>query len=227
MSKQAPQDVLGCLIQLRTELRQCPESEFEQRRDAMLALVNAALDEKLQHNRRRKETIEALQAIFIQEAITGDPPSLEAMKARYAKLRESIVGLDAGGLTHLFTALEWKAVTVIQSLKALAQTTDPGRIAEQCPWLPGRLIHNADRALKADKIKGGAAKGLTPEMIKAHREDCAKWVLDGGKSAESTGKFDLRMSEKYCRTSVRMAKYRKEAMKFLTASSERDESKHM
>jgi len=155
MSKQAPQDVLYCLIQLRTELRQCPESEFEQRRGAMLALVNVALDEKLQQNHRRNETIEAVQAMFIEEVITGDPPSLEAMKARYAKLRGSIVGLDAGGLLHLFTALEWKAVTVIQSLKALAQTTKPGKIAEQCPWLPGHLIRNAGRALKAEKIKAG------------------------------------------------------------------------
>lgn len=143
------------MMRLRTELRHCSNGEFEQRRGAMIELLDAALDESLQRNHRRVETIETLQAAFIAEVITGDPPSPEAMRARYDMLRASIGGLDVVGLLHLFTALEWKAASVIQSLKALAQTTDPARIVEQCPWLPEHLIRNAGRALKAEKIKAG------------------------------------------------------------------------
>lgn len=59
------------------------------------------------------------------------------------------------GLLYLFFSLEYEAANKIYSLYALAQTVDPVRIKEQCPWLPEPLVRDAIRALNASRLAAG------------------------------------------------------------------------
>lgn len=146
---------LAVLAELHAELQKCSSTEFERRRSHMVALVEELRNEITERNWRRGDTIEALQSAFLEGVQPGKTLSLKEHAARSLALEEKIAGLDVVGLLHLFFCLEYQAANMIYSLYALAQTVDPARIKEQCPWLPDSLVHDAIRALKANQIKAG------------------------------------------------------------------------
>lgn len=214
MSKNPPSDGFACLMRLRAELQQCPPNEFEQRRGLMLALLDNVMEERIQQNKGQSETIQMLSDAFLGGVRWGKVTSEGELSAeafgRHAELLKEVTGLDAVSLLWLFYQLESKAMDWIKALSALAQTTKPASIGKQCELLPVGLIHNADKALKADKSKGGSVRGLPPGRLEEFRKDYAKWRSEGSKAV---GEFDTCMGEKYGRSAKAMARYRKEAAK--------------
>ncbi|PTU75605.1 hypothetical protein DBO86_25545 [Pseudomonas indoloxydans] len=159
MSRNPPKDSFACLMRLRAELQQCQPDEVEQRRGHMLAMLDNVIEERIQQNKGRSETIQMLSDAFLGGVTWGQVTSEGELSAeafgRHAELLKEVTGLDAVSLLWLFYQLESKAVDWIKALSALAQTTKPSRVKEQCGWLPDGLIHNADKALKAEKRKAG------------------------------------------------------------------------
>lgn len=229
MSERIPQGGFACLKQLRAELQQCHADELEQHRDRMLALIDSAIDERIRQNRGRGDTINLLSDAFLGGLKWGTVSSDGELSAeafgRHSELLTQVGGLDAVGVLYLFYVLESKAVEWIRSLGALAQTTNPKRVGEQCPHIPEGLILNADMALKGDKIKGGRSGGLDSENLKKYHEDRTEWLSNGGKAEESCEHFDVRMGEKYSRSAKTMSKYRQGPRKSPDTSSAGDRAK--
>ena len=123
-----------------------------------LRLIDSAIDERIRQNRGRGDTINLLSDAFLGGLKWGTVSSEGELSAeafgRHSELLTQVGGLDAVGVLYLFYVLESKAVEWIRSLGALAQTTNPKRVGEQCPHIPEGLILNADMALKGIEFWG-------------------------------------------------------------------------
>ncbi|WP_313451681.1 hypothetical protein [Stutzerimonas kunmingensis] len=188
----------GLLAELRDQLQQCDANGIEVRRSDMLSLVDEMLNRLEQRMNGRGETIQILENAFLEGVLPGTTLTREEHNRRADDLEKAISGLDVIPLLHLFFRLEYEAANKIYSLYALVKTIDPERIKEQCSWLPDSLIRDADRALKADKIKGGSHKVLSPFKQEAFRRECLDWIRDQEtQKTELCKNFNNRMAEKY------------------------------
>lgn len=194
------------LTELHAELQQCQAADLETRRARMLSLIDEIRTGVEERNKRRGDTIQVLQKSFLAGVLPGGTLSQEEHAQRFEYLEKTILGLDVAGLLYLFVSLEYETANKIYSLYALAQTVDPARVKEQCPWLPDSLVRNAERALKADKIAGGSKGNLPPEKLDAYRQQHADWLMQGGKSKN---RFDIQMGHEYGRSPEVMARYRR------------------
>jgi len=201
-----PKSNWALLGELRTQLQETRAAEFETNRASMLALVEQLLGQIEEQNRRTGSTLQILEEAFLAGVTPGNALSNEEQARRFGELENRVSGLNEAGVLWLFSRLEYIAASTIYPLYALAQTVDPARIKEQCQWLPDSLILNTDRALKADKIKGGSTGKLPPEKLEAFHQDYADWLRQGGK--EKTA-FDMRMAHEYGRSPEVMGRYRR------------------
>lgn len=157
----------------------------------------------------RSMTLEEKDRLFAQNR----QQQVKEQERRLDELGNEVSPLHAGAVLHLFSRLEFIAGTVIRPLLALVRTVDPARIKEQCPWLPGSLVHDAEAslldALKEEKRKGGRSKGLPAEKLAEFQQCYVEWLAKGGRRHGTYGDFDNRMSEKFGRSAKVMANYRK------------------
>jgi hypothetical protein len=162
------------LHELRTQLQQCTPTYIEERRSDTLSLVDEMINRVGQRNKSRGKTIQTLENAFLAGVLPGKTLSLEEHRKRYEDLENSISDLDITGLLHLFFKLEYETANKIYSLYALAQTIEPDKIKEQCPWLPSSLVNDAKRALKASQLAAGAT------MTHKKKDDVyAAWIATG------------------------------------------------
>jgi hypothetical protein len=153
------------LSDLRTQLQQSQAADFEVSRVSMLAIVDQLCGRIEEQNHRVGSTLQTLEDAFLAEVMPGKTLSHEEQAQRFSELESRVSGLNEAGVLWLFSRLEFVAANKIYSLFALAQTVNPVAVKAQCEWLPDKLIRDADRALKADKIAGGNKGKLTAEKL--------------------------------------------------------------
>ncbi|OCX15394.1 hypothetical protein BBI09_16635 [Stutzerimonas xanthomarina] len=201
------------LSELHTQLEETQADDFETNRAPMLALVDQLRKLKLDENQRAGTTIQILENAFLKGVMPGTTLSLEEHAQRFDELENRVSGLSEAGVLWLFSRLEYLAANKIYSLYALAQTVNPAKIKEQCPWLPVSLVCDAEAALldalKEEKRKGGRSKGLPGEKLAEFQQFYVEWLAKGGRRHETYGDFDNRMSEEFGRSAKVMANYRK------------------
>lgn len=191
---------------LRTQLQQSQAADFEVSRVSMLAIVDQLCGRIEEQNHRVGSTLQTLEDAFLAEVMPGKTLSHEEQAQRFSELESRVSGLNEAGVLWLFSRLEFVAANKIYSLFALAQTVNPVAVKAQCEWLPDKLIRDADRALKADKIAGGNKGKLTAEKLDAYRHDYVDWLRQG---AQKKIKFDEQMGHKYGRSPEVMGRYRR------------------
>lgn len=169
-----PKSNWALLGELRKQLQETRTAEFETNRASMLALVEQLLGQIEEQNRRTGSTLQILEEAFLTGVTPGNALSNEEQARRFGELENRISGLNEAGVLWLFSRLEYLAANRIYALYALAQTVNPARIKEQCEWLPDSLVRDANRALKAEKIKAGDT------MTKKGKSDVrAAWIEAG------------------------------------------------
>ncbi len=96
----------------------------------------------------RKDVQAALDAVadeFMKFTWQTEPANPDALVARHERIKNLINAaggkLDAVEVCHLFYKLEYRASSELGKVAALAQTTEPERLAER--GLPSQLIDNA------------------------------------------------------------------------------------
>lgn len=239
------------LRELRTQLQETQAADFETNRASMIALVEQLQTSNFDRHfgAGNGTTLRAVENAFIQaiEQIIHDEPvkldnsmtqaekdqifaqgrqeQAKEQELRLDELAKEVSPLHTGAVLHLFSRLEYIAGSVIRPLLALVRTVDPARIKKQCPWLPDTLVRNADRALKADKIKGGLREVLNPQEKASFRQDCLEWLAREVRKRGDCDAFDNQMAQKYPRPSMKtIQRYRLEVQKekSLTTSVEGD-----
>lgn len=100
-------------------------------------------------------------------------------KERFFKFRALINDLDTGPDNYwvlcLFQDLEKKALREIGNYAALAQTTNPDRVKEQCPEIPDLMIDNAKATMRYQTTLVNSKKGKNSKYSKEQRKDILKF----------------------------------------------------
>lgn len=162
MSIGSQQDYLSDLELLRTEIQECLPSQFKQRKDQMLTLIERIISKRMLQDRSADNTVQMLSKAFLGE-ISWQPTIHEnevkpVAFGPHSYLLSNVTGLDAVHVYLLFCILESQAEEWVSSLSALAQTTKPRKVKEYHERLPSELILHAASALKSAQLKAAKTK---------------------------------------------------------------------
>lgn len=159
-------NAIVALRQVRRQLEQLSGDNLDESRVELLALVADLGRELTKGHQGMGDTIELLERTlkdrvdglrFAQAPMTDIElqGQLQQLQERHSRLMSQISPLSEVAVLHLFHRLEFVALNAIKPLRALAVTSEPARIKEQCDQLPDELVALAQLAVNRIALMGG------------------------------------------------------------------------
>lgn len=177
--------IIETLRHIRVGLESLSVDNLDESREELLALVADLGREVTKGRQGMGGTIELLEQT-LKDKIDGlcfaQTPlidielqgQLQHLQERRDRLMSQISPLSEVAVLHLFHRLEAVALNAIRPLRALAATSEPARVKEQCDQLPDELVAFAQLAVNRIAVMGGQKrKKLTTDQESEIRQ---RWL---------------------------------------------------